>query len=77
MILKIVYRKRSGIEGILSQAIRSGGMRKACYVGHAKIHLQNLAIAVATNIKRMADWLNEVPVSETQHSRFSLLLNPG
>jgi len=74
---KIIYRKRSGIEGTLSQAIRSSGMRRARYVGFAKMHLQNLAIAVATNIKRMVDWLNDVPVSETRHSRFILLLKPG
>ncbi len=71
---KNLYRKRSGIEGTLSQAIRSSDLRRARYVGQAKTHLQNVAIAVATNIKRLNDWLNEIPLASTRHSRFTLLL---
>jgi transposase len=71
---KTIYKKRSGIEGTLSQAIRSSDLRRSRYVGQAKTHLQNLAIAVATNIKRLADWLNEIPLASTRHSRFTLLL---
>jgi transposase len=71
---KTIYKKRSGIEGTLSQAIRSSDLRRSRYVGQAKTHLQNLAIAVATNIKRSADWLNEIPLASTRHSRFTLLL---
>jgi len=74
---KQAYRKRSGIEGTLSQTIRSSGLRRSRYVGQAKTHLQNLAIAVATNIKRLADWLNEFPLASTRHSRFTLLLLPA
>lgn len=74
---KSLYRKRSGIEGTLSQAIRSSDLRRARYVGQAKTHLQNLAIAVATNIKRLNDWLNEIPLASTRHSRFTLLLLPA
>jgi transposase len=37
---KQVYRKRSGIEGTLSQTIRSYGLRRSRYVGKAKTHLQ-------------------------------------
>ena len=70
---KQLYRKRSGIEGTLSQTIRGSGLRRSRYVGQAKTHLQNLAIAVATNLKRLADWLNGVPVASTRHSRFTLL----
>lgn len=73
---KCLYKKRSGIEGTLSQGIRSSGLRRSRYVGQPKTHLQNLAIAVATNIKRLNDWLNEVPLASTRHSRFSLLLSP-
>lgn len=74
---KSLYRKRSGIEGTLSQAIRSSDLRRARYVGQAKTHLQNVAIAVATNIKRLNDWLNEIPLASTRHSRFTLLLLPA
>lgn len=72
---KSLYSKRSGIEGTLSQSIRGSGLRRSRYVGQAKTHLQNLAIAVATNIKRLNDWLNEVPLASTRHSRFTLLLS--
>lgn len=72
-----LYRKRSGIKGTLSQAIRSSDLRRARYVGQAKTLLQNLAIAVATNIKRLNDWLNEIPLASTRHSRFTLLLLPA
>jgi transposase len=71
---KQIYRKRSGIEGTLSQAIRSSGLRRSRYVGQAKTHLQNIAIAVATNIKRSIDWLNEIPLAPTRCSRFTYLL---
>jgi len=68
---KKLYRKRNGIEGTLSQGIRSCGLRRSRYVGQAKTHLQNLAIAVATNIMRLNDWLNEVPLALTRQSRFT------
>ena len=70
---KQIYWKRSGIEGTLSQTIHASGLRRSRYIGQAKTHLQNLAIAVATNLKRLADWLNDVPLASTRHSRFTLL----
>ena len=74
---KQVYRKRSGIEGTLSQTIRSYGLRRSRYIGKAKTHLQNIAIAVATNIQRVIDWLNGIPLSATRCSRFTLLFTTG
>lgn len=71
---KMIYRKRSGIEGTLSQAIRSNDLRRSRYIGHAKTHLQSLAIAVALNIRRMIDWLNNRPLASTRHSRFTTIL---
>jgi len=71
---KQIYRKRSGIEGTLSQAVRSSGLRRSRYAGRAKTHLQNIAIAVATNIKRSIDWLNETPLAPTRRSRFTSLV---
>ena len=70
---KTLYRKRSGVEGTLSQAIRGSGLRRSRYVGQAKTHLQNLVIAVATNLTRWVDWLNEIPMALTRHSRFTQL----
>lgn len=71
---KQLYKKRSGIEGTLSQGIRSSGLRRSWYVGSAKTHLQNIAIAFAMNVKRAMDWVNEIPFATTRHSRFTQLL---
>ncbi len=37
------YKKRSGIEGTISQGVRAFGMRRSRYIGKAKTHLQHLA----------------------------------
>lgn len=50
------FDARAGIEGTLSEMSRAHGLRQARYRGLAKMHLQNLMIAVATNLKRMARW---------------------
>jgi hypothetical protein len=50
-------------------------LRRSRYIGQAKTHLQNLAIAVATNLKRLDDWLNGIPMALTRHSRFTLLFS--
>ena len=67
------YRVRAGIEGTLSQGIAVGGMRRSRYVGQAKTHLQNVAIATSLNVLRMVSWLMEIPLAKTQKSRFSRL----
>ena len=48
------YAMRAGIEGTISQGVRSFGLRRARYRGKAKLDLQNQFIAAACNIKR---WL--------------------
>lgn len=54
---KAVYQKRAGVEASLSEMVRAHGLRAARYVGQAKVHLQHLFIATATNLKRSARWL--------------------
>jgi transposase len=51
------YKKRSGIEGTISQGVRAFGMRRSRYIGRSKMHLQHLATAAAINLERVADWL--------------------
>ena len=51
------YRRRAGAEATLSEMSRAHGMRHARHVGLAKVHLQNMMIATATNLKRAARWL--------------------
>jgi transposase len=67
------YHIRAGIEGTLSQGIVVGGMRRSRYIGQAKTHLQNVAIATSFNVLRMVAWLMEVPLSKTRKSRFNAL----
>lgn len=47
------YRKRAGIEGTISQAVRGPDLRHARYRGLAKTHLQNIACGIAINIQRL------------------------
>lgn len=69
-----LYAKRAGVEGSLSQAVRSSGLRKARYVGLAKTHLQNVLTAAATNAVRMVNWLADVPLAKTRRSSFNKLM---
>ncbi|NTG29939.1 hypothetical protein G6L08_22585 [Agrobacterium rhizogenes] len=53
------YRKRAGIEGTLSQAVRGFGLRQYRYRGLAKTKLQHIFTAVAINLARLDAWLTE------------------
>jgi transposase len=70
---KEAYRKRAGVEGTLSQAIRTAGMRRSRYIGLEKTHLQNIATAVAINLHRVINWMNSIPLAPTRKSRFAAL----
>jgi transposase len=67
------YKRRAGIEGTLSQGVRSFGLRWARYRGLAKTHLQHVATAAAMNVDRIVAWLNERPRAQTRTSRFAAL----
>ena len=65
-----VYAKRAGIEGTMSQSVRTCGVRRSRYMGLAKTHLQHLATGAALNILRVTDWLSEHPRAKTRQSAF-------
>ncbi len=67
------YGRRAGIEGTISQGVRSFGLRRARYRGTAKAHLQHVATAVAINFSRLSDWFGGVPRETTRVSRFAQL----
>ena len=67
------YQVRAGIEGTLSQAIRRSGLRHARYRGLAKTQLQHLATAVALNMVRTLNHLQNKPLAQTRKSRFARL----
>lgn len=68
-----LYAQRRGIEGTLSQAVRSFGLQRARYHGLAKTGLQSVATAAALNLDRLAAWLAKRPLAPTRTSRFAAL----
>jgi transposase len=67
------YAARAGIEGTLSQGTRAFELRQARYIGLVKTHLQHVITAVAINLKRIVDWLCEMPRAATRTSAFAAL----
>jgi transposase len=68
------YRRRAGVEGTFTQAVRRADLRHARYIGLAKTHLQNVIIAVSLNLLRILAWLGEVPRATTRTSPFARLM---
>ncbi|MDV2997303.1 MAG: IS5 family transposase ISAcma45 [Chroococcidiopsis sp. SAG 2025] len=67
------YNRRAGVEGTISQGIRSFGLRRARYIGLAKARLQHIMTAVAINLVRVVAWLRGIPHAKTRTSRFAAL----
>ena len=71
---KRLYAQRKGVEGTLSQAIRSFGLRQARYHGLAKTGLQGVATAAALNLDLdLAASFAKRPLAPTRTSRFAAL----
>ena len=67
------YAARAGIEGTLSQAISTLGLRRSRYIGFVKTHLQHILTAAALNLIRVVAWINHVPAAVTHQSHFAAL----
>jgi transposase len=70
------YAVRAGVEGVISQAAYTLGLRRARYRGLVKTHLQNIATAAAINLRRAIAWLLGEPTATTRITRFAALA-PG
>jgi transposase len=70
---KKFYRVRAGVEGTLSQGVRTFGMRRSRYVGLAKTALQQISAAAGMNVARTVAWLDEHTHARTRISRFARL----
>jgi transposase len=70
---KGIYRDRAGIEGTISQGVRSCDLRRSRYIGLAKTRLMHFLVAAALNFLRVAAWLAEVPRAQTRSSAFARL----
>jgi transposase len=66
-----LHARRAGIEGTISQGVRSFRLRRARYRGTAKAHLQHVATATGLNFGRVSDRLEAVPRATTWVSRFA------
>jgi transposase len=58
---KAQYARRVGVEGTHSQGIRRYGLRRARYVGLAKMHVQHVITAVTFNVVRLGEWWLGMP----------------
>lgn len=70
---QFLYRQRAGIEGTLSQAVRTADLRFARFLGQAKTHLQNVATGAALTLLRLADFLLGCQPARTRLSAFARL----
>ena len=68
-----LYALRAGVEGVISQAAFTLGMRRARYRGSAKVHFQHLMTAAAINLRRTIDWFLGVPTATTRTTHFAAL----
>jgi 3-phenylpropionate/cinnamic acid dioxygenase small subunit len=68
-----VYTKRAGIEGTISQGVRTMGLRRSRSIGQEKTHLQHLATAAALNLVRGMAWFDGLPRAQTRRSSFARL----
>jgi len=71
------YNARAGIEGTLSQGLRVATLRRARYVGLAKVRIQHVLTAAGLNLRRLGAWWEERPFAPTRQSRFAVLLATG
>jgi transposase len=72
---KKLYARRAGVEGTISQAVRSFDLRRSRYIGLAKTHLQ-LLIAIGMNLVRIDRWLSGEKLASTRQSPFVKLYQP-
>lgn len=68
------YKTRNGIEGTISQGVRSCDLRQSRYLGLAKTHLHNVLSALAVNVHRLANWFEGKALAPTRTARFAQLL---
>ena len=69
-----LYNKRAGVEGTISQGVRSFELRRTRYHGLDKTHLKNVATGAAINFERLGAWFDELPRSKTPKSRFARIM---
>lgn len=74
---KIAYRRRAGIEGTVSRAVRTCDVRRSRYIGLAKTHLHHLLSAASLSFLRVGEWIMDMPKAKTRRSPFARLMVPA
>jgi len=67
------YACRAGVEGTISQGVRSHGLRRARYLGLQKTHVQHVLTAVAINLVRIDAHLAGIPRGTTRLTHMARL----
>lgn len=68
------YALRAGVEGTISTATGTMGLRRSRYVGLAKTHLQHVGTAAALTLVRLADWFAGETPARTRQGAFERLM---
>ncbi|MBB5120174.1 IS5 family transposase [Streptomyces eurocidicus] len=71
------YAARAGVEGTISQAVQTVGLRKCRYHGLAKTRLQHQLTAAAINLARIDTWTADRPRARTRISHLAALRPAG
>lgn len=70
---KDLYKKRAGIEGTISQAVRRSDSRTARYVGLAKTAQEHIFTVLALNFTKLGEWFSGTPLAKTRKSHLDRL----
>ncbi len=68
------YARRASVEGTVSRAVRTCGVRRSRYVGLEKTQLHHLLSAAALNFLRVGEWLSGIGKPKTRRSPFARLM---
>ena len=69
-----IYRRRAGIEGTLSVAVRTAGARRARTRGLPKVQLEHRLVAASINLARLAAWFQGARPAATRQRPFQRLM---
>lgn len=71
------YAARNGIEGTISHAVHTTGLRRCRYRGLAKTRLQHQLTAAAMNLARLDAWTTNRPRAQTRTSHLAAIRPAG
>lgn len=57
----------------MRRRLRRSDLRQARYIGLARTRLQHILTAIALNLVRTVEWVEEIPLAKTRQSRFAAL----